>query len=435
MMNPASRGTVVFVLWEGLHVVSGVTSWVGVLRTHLEARGWQVRVIVSDPSSDAAVLGKPDGVFVSLQQLRGVLESLAPATVVLMNVLRQSMFGPVIASLNRQGSRLHAISVLHSDEHDEYYRHLPAMAPWVHHIIAVSPVIATKTLTQLPPGSTMPVSALACGVDCPRNLSRSYQTNPIRLVHFGRLVQKQKRVFDLAVLADALLDRGVAFTFAIYGQGSEEEPLRERLAEHTRAGRVLFGGKLQHGELLQRLAAYDVFVNVSEYEGTSVAMLEAMAKGCVPVVTHASSGVAELITPGENGFHVPVGDIESLAARIAELAGGGPALELLGVAARRTVEQGYAMEAYVDRFTAILDSVRAHEPIRTSAEVEQLLAYLLPIEANATTQAVNLRNYVDWRLDAQFHDLDSRLAALRLTARLERAIAPVLRRLKRMIVR
>lgn len=38
----------------------------------------------------------------------------------------------------------------------------------------------------------------------------------------------------------------------------------------------------------------DVFVNVSEYEGTSLSMLEAMGYGCVPVVTDVS-GAREFI--------------------------------------------------------------------------------------------------------------------------------------------
>jgi len=49
----------------------------------------------------------------------------------------------------------------------------------------------------------------------------------------------------------------------------------------------------------------DVCVLVSEYEGTSVSMLEAMAAGCVPVVTKVS-GTADVIQPGINGFTGPV---------------------------------------------------------------------------------------------------------------------------------
>jgi glycosyltransferase involved in cell wall biosynthesis len=431
LTNQASPETVVFVLWEGLQVISGVTSWVGALRPHLEQRGWRVRVLILDPSQDEAILGKPDGVFVSLRQLKDALRPFSPAVVVLMNILRQSSFGPVIASLNGQGCRFHAISVVHSDDYQEYYSHVPVIAPWVHHLIAVSPIVAQTTRQALPEGTTIPVSMLPCGVDCPTQLRRSYQSCPIRLVHMGRLNQTQKRVLDLVPLVEALFRRGVPFNLSIYGVGWEDQRLRERLANHVQAGRVIFGGKCAHDELVRRLADYDVFVNVSEYEGTSVAMLEAMAQGCVPVVTCASSGVTEVIESGKNGFHAPVADMEGLAEHIAKLAGSPKLLQTLGSEAHRTVAQRYAMDQYADRFSALLGGVVTEEPIRTSPDAERVLDCLLPVEANAREQVADLRRYVDSR----FGDIDSQFAVVNsnIATRFGRAIAPTLRWAKRMV--
>jgi glycosyltransferase involved in cell wall biosynthesis len=423
-----------------LRVISGVTTWVGALRPHLERRGWRVRVVIVDPLEDEALLGMPDGVFVSLRQFKDLLRQFSPAAVVLMNVRRQITFGPVIASLNCHGCRLHAISVVHSDSYEEYYSHLPVVAPWMHHFIAVSPLIAEKTRAALPEGTSVPVSTLPCGVDCPPQLHRHYETSPIRLVYPGRLVQKQKRVLDLVPLVEALVRRGVRFTLAVYGEGTEEDLLRERLASHAQTGKVLFGGKLAHDELVQRLADHDVFVNVSEYEGTSVSMLEAMAKGCVPVVTCASSGVAEVIEHGRNGLLAPIGDMECIATHIAGFAGSPDSLQALGLEAHRTVEQRYSLERYAERFSALLDGVVTEEPIRPSPDAERILDCLLPIEANAMEQVADLRRYVDWQLarqfrylDRQFRHVESRLADLNIALRLCRAIAPTLRWARRTV--
>lgn len=60
-----------------------------------------------------------------------------------------------------------------------------------------------------------------------------------------------------------------------------------------------------------------VYVNSSDYEGMSNAMLEAMAIGMPVVCTDCPiGGAAAVINNGENGLLVPVGDAEGLAAAI-----------------------------------------------------------------------------------------------------------------------
>lgn len=49
----------------------------------------------------------------------------------------------------------------------------------------------------------------------------------------------------------------------------------------------------------------DIYLNISSSEGMCLAMLEAMACGCVPVVTDVS-GVSDVIEDGKNGFVVSV---------------------------------------------------------------------------------------------------------------------------------
>lgn len=62
-------------------------------------------------------------------------------------------------------------------------------------------------------------------------------------------------------------------------------------------------------------AKQDIYLNVSESEGMSLSMLEAMACGCVPVVTDVS-GVDDVIHNGENGFVVPVDRLIEIADKI-----------------------------------------------------------------------------------------------------------------------
>ena len=63
------------------------------------------------------------------------------------------------------------------------------------------------------------------------------------------------------------------------------------------------------------LAIFDVFALSSISEGISIALLEAMAQGVVPVVTGVG-GNSVVVRNGQNGFIVPVGNKEVLADRI-----------------------------------------------------------------------------------------------------------------------
>lgn len=63
------------------------------------------------------------------------------------------------------------------------------------------------------------------------------------------------------------------------------------------------------------LQAMDVFVLTSFSEGTSVALLEAMASGCVPVVS-STGGTPNLIENGKNGFLIDVNNIDELCDKV-----------------------------------------------------------------------------------------------------------------------
>lgn len=85
------------------------------------------------------------------------------------------------------------------------------------------------------------------------------------------------------------------------------------------------------------LAACSVFVLPSHGEGIARSVLEAMATGRAIVTTDAP-GCPEPVLPGQTGFVVPVGDVDTLAAAMARFVEDPSLISAMGRAARRHAE-------------------------------------------------------------------------------------------------
>lgn len=144
--------------------------------------------------------------------------------------------------------------------------------------------------------------------------------------------------------------------FAIAGDGPLG-PSLERLAEELGvADRVRFLGFRR--DVPQLMAAADVFALPSLFEGSPLAVLEAMAAGRA-VVSSAIGGTNEVVVDEESGLLVPPGDAEALAAALRRLLGDRPLRESLAENARSRVEERFTPAAMVHRVEQIYEQLLA----------------------------------------------------------------------------
>jgi glycosyltransferase involved in cell wall biosynthesis len=89
-------------------------------------------------------------------------------------------------------------------------------------------------------------------------------------------------------------------------------PLDDALQELRKiaANNVTFTGWLPEGELIRLMQRAKVYVQVSSHEAFGCALAEAMACGCVPVVTRRAA-IPEVV--GDCGHYVEVDDVEGTA--------------------------------------------------------------------------------------------------------------------------
>jgi glycosyltransferase involved in cell wall biosynthesis len=109
------------------------------------------------------------------------------------------------------------------------------------------------------------------------------------------------------------------------------------------------------------LAASDVFVLPSLYEGMSGALIEAMAMG-LPVVASDLGGVREAVNDGEGALLVPVGDAAAIAAAIEQVLDSPDLAASLGSAGRRRFHERFTLERIAPRMAALYRYVAARGP-------------------------------------------------------------------------
>ena len=100
------------------------------------------------------------------------------------------------------------------------------------------------------------------------------------------------------------------------------------------------------------LAATDVTVLTSDYEGFSNTQMESLAAG-VPVVTTHWNGVEELVRDGHEGFVVAPGDAQALAARITSVLADPALRRRLGASGRERVESRFGLDATASTLLAL----------------------------------------------------------------------------------
>ncbi|MEV3902902.1 glycosyltransferase [Mycobacterium sp. NPDC050551] len=142
----------------------------------------------------------------------------------------------------------------------------------------------------------------------------------------------------------------------VIGGGERDGELRElahALDIHTRTN--FLGIRRDVPDLLP---GFDVACLSSVHEGVPITLIEAMAAG-LPIVATDCGSVRDVVTDGENGFVVPVGDVAGFADRLHLLAGDALLRKRLSRNGRRRSEVDFRIENTARRYEELLTDVVA----------------------------------------------------------------------------
>jgi glycosyltransferase involved in cell wall biosynthesis len=135
------------------------------------------------------------------------------------------------------------------------------------------------------------------------------QKNQLVLVEAFARAFGARRPFQLLLVGGITQEGGMMQEDQQY-----ERSLRERIAELGLVDRVRLTGWTR--DVPQLLAASDVYVQASLWEGSPLAVVEGMAAGLPSVVTDCG-GVLPDFMPGVHGWVIPAGNLAELAATLA----------------------------------------------------------------------------------------------------------------------
>jgi len=248
--------------------------------------------------------------------------------------------------------------------HNVADREVDAVGKLIHHAafrtgalaVAISSEVARsfRVLYRLEPAALIPNGVETCagyreGARDRWRQAHGFTEGDLLIVSVARLEQQKNPLGLIDAFAAGLREHPCAHLL-MAGEGSLLDPARMLATRLGVAGRVHFLGLCQ--DVPELLSACDLFALASDWEGTPVAVIEAMAAR-LPVVATAAGGVPELVEDGVTGALVPPGDLTALGHALRALAQDAGRRRAWGQAgARRAVrfEAGAMVASYAELF-------------------------------------------------------------------------------------
>lgn len=176
-----------------------------------------------------------------------------------------------------------------------------------------------------------------------------FHEGTVHFISMGRLTEQKG--FDLLIKAFSHTRKKIDCRLVIIGDGELSTALKQLARDRMVEADVVFAGWKTNP--FPYLAAADVFVMSSRYEGFPNALMEAMAAGLPVVSTDCPSGPAELLSGGRYGFLVPNESKKELADAMFKMVSDAKLREDFGRRAKKRMAD-FTLDRMIDEFEALL---------------------------------------------------------------------------------
>jgi glycosyltransferase involved in cell wall biosynthesis len=174
------------------------------------------------------------------------------------------------------------------------------------------------------------------------------------IVQIGRLVRLKRS--DLLFNAVSRLPQALDAHILLVGEGDQRQALAALAIQKGLESRVHFCG--YRNDTARILAAADLMVLTSDYEGLPMVIIEAMAMRC-PIVTTRVGAIPDVLNDGEDAWIVPINDVEALIVAIGAALGSPRIARERAANAHLKYLARHSREAVGARYLEIYESVWA----------------------------------------------------------------------------
>jgi len=195
--------------------------------------------------------------------------------------------------------------------------HLKAKIDKAAFVVAISSFGRSQLYRWIAVDQWPKVRVVHCGLDPQFHASpASTAAAATRLVCVGRLCEQKGQLLLLDAVK-IVIDRGKELTLVLAGDGELRPAIETKIEALGLQEHVRITGWISSDQVRAEMLAARALVLPSFAEGLPVVIMEAMALRR-PVLSTFVAGIAELVRPGIDGWLVPAGDVQALAAAIDE---------------------------------------------------------------------------------------------------------------------
>lgn len=342
-------------MYEGIGW-GGTEVWASNVAAGLSAQGYEVALF---GSAEQAVM--EDNVEKITERFQGekVIEHMVeymlksiPFT--LINNFAGCAFLAAVMVKMQYPEQVKIINVIHNDSKSLFQAHM-VFRECVDSFICVSNKIRNTIVEEYGIDSRK-VFFKEQPIETDGQLYRGYSVkgSPLRIGYAARLVNQQKRADLIPELVERLEVLQINYVMEIAGEGECVPAIKAFVKERGMEQKVILHGRLPKGKMPDFWKVQDIYLNFSEYEGTSLSMLEAMSFACVPVVTDVS-GVSEFIVDDVNGYVCEIGDLDGIAERLQRLDNTREKLAVFGERCRREIVERCNPKEYIGYIGQIIE--------------------------------------------------------------------------------
>ncbi|MBR9885850.1 MAG: glycosyltransferase family 4 protein [Oceanospirillales bacterium] len=200
-------------------------------------------------------------------------------------------------------------------------------------------------------------------IDAVKNVQLVHDA-PLNILLPGRLVAEKGHADLMAALRDPrLAGRSLTVTFA--GHGKLHAALQEIGSDLPFP--LTITGNLDHKSFLSTMAAADIIVIPSRFEGFGLTALEAMSLS-KPVIASMAGGLPEVM--GDTGHLVRIGDVEAIVHALAELADDQDLRERMGRAARARAKDKFDLPGIASKLIEVYETLLPRQASDTKASAK-----------------------------------------------------------------